>query len=89
MSLYQGSLGAGASNRVAKDLALGPDQLQLLADAFERAWRVVESDFIPGSQREEARSRLAGIALSLARDGIYEVSELAARAVQLLRADIR
>jgi hypothetical protein len=37
MSLSQGNLAPDLRVRVAEDLALGPDQLQTLTDAFERA----------------------------------------------------
>lgn len=63
-----------------------PDELSLIGSAFDRAWAMLLPDFQRADEdaQLEARSRLAGIMIRLAKDAL-DGDELQRRAIAVFR----
>lgn len=73
-----------ARRYIEQNLALGPDELLVITEAFDRAWDVVRARYQDESSAETARLRLAGIIISLAKQNISDGRTLQEMAVGLM-----
>lgn len=71
--------------QIIENVAFGPEALRIVFEAYDEAWKSIEGNF--GSDpatAEAARSRLANIVLTVARDGACDVGALKATALRLM-----
>ena len=73
-----------ARRYIEQNLALGPDELLVITRAFDHAWDAVRASYHDESSTEAARLRLAGIIISLAKQGISDGGTLHEMAVGLM-----
>lgn len=69
---------------IEQNLALGPDELLVITTAFDQAWDELQGRLAEGDA-EAGRLRLAGIIISLAKQGISDGKKLHDMAVALMR----
>lgn len=72
-----------ARRYIEENLALGPDELLVITGAFDRAWEELRANFA-SDDADAARVRLAGIIISLAKQGISDRKKLHGMAVALM-----
>ncbi|KAB2937861.1 MAG: hypothetical protein K8F92_10510 [Hyphomicrobium sp.] len=71
-----------ARRYIEQNLALGPDELLVVTTAFDQAWEELRTN-IGSDDIEAARLRLAGIIISLAKQGVSDGETLRNMALSL------
>lgn len=61
-----------------------PEELAILCDALEDAWSFIDGCFDDDLAKQDARTKLAGIIVMLARSGMSEREQLRNAAIQMM-----
>ena len=77
------------ARKLIDDAAYAPEMLTVMFQAFDEAWQAIEPRFVGDAAREEARLKLAGMILLLARDNSRDAQQLQRAAVNLMVGDCR
>jgi hypothetical protein len=76
--------------QIIENAAFGPDALKIVFEAFDEAWSSIEGNFGDDSATAEAaRSRLANIVLTVARDGASDVASLKTAALSVMALEYK
>jgi len=73
-----------ARKLIEENGSFGPDELTVLCDALEEAWSFIEGYFDGEQVRDNARTKLAGVIVMLARSGTLEREQLRNDAIQMM-----
>jgi hypothetical protein len=76
--------GGMKAHQLIRNAAYDAEQLDVITDAYEGAWRAVEERFSNDAERERARTRLAKVILELASQGMMEPQLLKASAIKVM-----
>jgi hypothetical protein len=71
-------------NKLIEDADHTPEKLAVVSEAFEQAWREIQVGYASDATRKEARVRLAGIILMLARDKPLDAERLKSAALKVM-----
>ena len=76
--------------QIIENAAFGPDALKIVFEAFDEAWSSIEGNFGDDpATAEAARSRLANIVLTVARDGASDVASLKTAALSVMALEYK
>jgi hypothetical protein len=74
-----------ARQLIEENVSLGPEELVVLCAALEDSWSSVRTWFADEQSRQDARVKLAGMILLLARSGLAEPEALKNAAIEMMR----
>jgi hypothetical protein len=72
------------ARKLIEDADHTPEKLAVVSEAFEQAWREIQVGYASDATRKEARVRLAGIILMLARDKPLDAERLKSAALKVM-----
>jgi len=74
--LSSSSRGRHVTSNVGYVCAYNPEDLTVIATAFEAAWKLIEGRFVSGAARDSARIRLATLVLALGRQRSIDAASI-------------
>jgi len=76
--------------QIIENAAFGPEALKIVFEAYDEAWKCIEGNFGDDpATAEAARSRLANIVLTVARDGASDVASLKTAALSVMALEYK
>jgi hypothetical protein len=76
--------------QIIENAAFGPEALKIVFEAYDEAWKCIEGNFGGNpATAEAARSRLANIVLTIAREGASDAIDLKATALRLMALEYK